>query len=211
MADAEWTTLGADLAAAIRAGLAPSDRLFDALYPTPIRMRSAQFWTPVDVALRAAGLLAPTPETRVLDVGSGVGKLCVCGALATRATFVGVEQRPHLVDIATRHADRLGASARFTAARLDEVAWDEFDAFYLFNPFAENTFPSVECLDGTVELSLERRKRDVHAVERRLAELRPGVHVVTYHGFGGSFPKSYRRELVERARGDYLEVWRKVH
>ena len=41
-------------------------------------------WTPVHVARRAAQFLVTGPETRVLDVGSGPGKFCLVGALATQ-------------------------------------------------------------------------------------------------------------------------------
>src|SRR6185437_914320 len=60
-----------------------TDSDFDAIYPAPVRRVSASFWTPVSVAVRAADLLVDDPSTRVLDIGSGVGKFCIVGAAFT--------------------------------------------------------------------------------------------------------------------------------
>ena len=84
----------------LRAGWELTDLEFDRVYPSWVRRLSDMHWTPVEVARRAAALLAVDPTTRVLDVGSGVGKFCLIGALTTRATFVGIEQRENLVTVA---------------------------------------------------------------------------------------------------------------
>jgi hypothetical protein len=68
-----------------------SDLAFDALYERRIRELSPQHWTPVRIARRAAELLTLSGAKRILDVGSGVGKFCIVGALTTEAQFVGIE------------------------------------------------------------------------------------------------------------------------
>jgi hypothetical protein len=70
------------------------DRDFDSLFPDMYQEISDTHWTPVEIARRAAQLLVADSSTRVLDVGSGIGKFCLIGALTTSAHFVGVEQRP---------------------------------------------------------------------------------------------------------------------
>ncbi|HEX7669861.1 MAG TPA: hypothetical protein VF395_09770, partial [Polyangiaceae bacterium] len=87
------------------------DAEFDVAYPPGIRAVSSSFWTPVSVALRAAELLVTTASSRVLDVGSGVGKFCIIGAAATGATFTGVEHRPRFVSVAERVADLFGVAS----------------------------------------------------------------------------------------------------
>lgn len=63
--------------------LVPSetDRAFDRLLPEHLRRLSHEHWTPVDVAIRATALLCPASGTRILDIGSGVGKPCVIGTM----------------------------------------------------------------------------------------------------------------------------------
>src|SRR5258708_32599839 len=74
-----------------------------------IRALSGQHWTPVAVAARAADLLTRAGATRILDVGAGVGKFCIVGALSTAAEFVGVERREGLVQVARRAAAQVGS------------------------------------------------------------------------------------------------------
>jgi hypothetical protein len=47
-------------------------------------------------------------------------------------------------------------------------------------------------------------------VRERLHRARRGTRVVTYHGFGGDLPPSYRLELEEEAGTERIELWVKV-
>ena len=76
---------------------AVSDAELDQVFPEELRERSHLHWTPVAIAIRAAELLAPASSLRVLDVGAGVGKACIIGALVTGAMWWGVEQDQVLV------------------------------------------------------------------------------------------------------------------
>src|SRR5688500_8885206 len=86
---------------------------FDRLLTPKARRLAAIHWTPMHVCRRAAHLLAPRAGDRVLDIGSGVGKLCALGSLYSPGTFVGIEQRGALVDQARVVAQSLGSSAQF--------------------------------------------------------------------------------------------------
>jgi SAM-dependent methyltransferase len=197
------------LVEALRSGWAVSDRDFDAaLYPLDFRARSSTFWTPVHVALRATELLVTTRATRVLDVGSGAGKLCIVGAAATSALFVGVEQREQLVSIARAAALRARTrTARFFHGDFSELDVETFDAIYMFNPFEENVWAPSEWFDDRVELSVDKARRDVERAEALLDRARSGTRVVTYHGFGGDMPASYALALGERCHTGQLELW----
>jgi SAM-dependent methyltransferase len=182
-----------------------SDAELDQVFPDELRERSPLHWTPVAIALRAAELLAPAPGQRVLDVGAGVGKLCLVGAIATEATWWGVEQDAVLVAAANHAAWALDIEhrTRFVHGDGSRVAWDEFDALYFYNPFttlmlAPHASPFVRY--ATIQNTLRR-------IEQRLASVRPGVRVVTYHGFGGRLPPGYTRLTREPAGEDALELW----
>lgn len=204
--DPEIPVMNAE-ALAIREALqdqrAVEDSTFDELYPAELRDLSSVHWTPVEIALRAARMLASAPGQRFLDVGAGVGKVCLVGALATGCEWWGVEQDPSLVRAAKRAARFLGLEPRFLEGDATSVDWHQFDGFYLFNPFSsvmlsEHASPFVRYATIT--------KHVRHATER-LASTRPGTRVVTYHGFGGEMPPGYVRERDEPAEMDRLQLW----
>ena len=187
------TILSEQIALAIRDGARPTDESFDQLLPYDLALVSSRFWTPVEVARRVAGWLGELGIEMVLDIGSGPGKFCVAAALAGKCRFVGLEQRARLVTAARQLARRVGVDDRvaFVVGTLDAVATIPVSAYYLFNPFGENTFSAARRLDDDVELSPERLRRDVTVVETLFRDAPAGTYVITYNGFGGRLPSSY--------------------
>jgi SAM-dependent methyltransferase len=188
-----------------------TDAQIDALLPPVARRASAMYWTPVRVARRAAEIFKDLEVTRVLDVGSGPGKFCVvAGARAPSISFVGIEHRPHLVAAAQSLAATVGAAnVTFLLGDATGLPSAGFDAFYVFNSFAENGFSADLQFDQSVELTPVRRVEDVMRVERWLATRPVGTVLLTYHGLGGPIPASYQRVHVEAAGTAWLRAWRK--
>jgi predicted RNA methylase len=181
------------------------DRTIDGLYPEEIAALSARHFTPVSVARRAAELLAPTPQHRVLDLGAGPGKLCIVGAATTGAHFTGIELRLHFVRAAIAVGSRLLLrNVHFIHADILDVEWRPYDSYYLFNPFAEHL---IGAIDETVPARPPLYSFYVDAVHRRLSAATQGTRVVTYHGFGGHMPASFRLAHREKAGSDALELW----
>jgi SAM-dependent methyltransferase len=189
-----------------------SDHEFDGVYPTDIQRVSRRFWTPLAVVWRAAMRLDALNVTRVLDIGSGAGKFCVAtAAQLPHISFVGVEHRLHLVQAARQASSRMGTpNAQFTVGDATRADLDQFDAVYLFNPFAENVFDDEERLDSTVELSLGRYRTDLRRIWMALGAMRIGTIVLTYHGFGAPLPRAYECLHADPVGSDRLCVWRKV-
>ncbi len=183
-----------------------SDEEFDALYPEHVRLLSNVHWTPVAVALRAAALLVPEPGLRVLDVGSGAGKVCCIGALSSRSTWHGIERDPRLVSTARRMAKHLEVqdTTTFTIGDMGTVNWAEFDSIYFFNPFERLLFAPAP-IEPRLRWTLFGN--EVSRAEERLATLAPGTRVVTYHGFGGEMPANYTLSGMERIGSDQLALW----
>lgn len=198
----------AQLRIELRRGAA-DDASFDRLYTAPIRARSAEFWTPVAVAFRAAQLLASQNVASVLDIGSGVGKFCLAAACACPdIEFTGIEQRPHLVNAARAAKARLGVTnAHFFAGDATATPWIDFDGLYLYNPFEENLYLDDNPLDHTVELSRRRLVADVRRVIAALVAAPVGTCMVTYNGFGGEVPATYDLAHIEGAGTNWLRVW----
>ncbi len=188
-----------------------TDDAFDLELPPGLQIKSAVYFTPLEVARQAASLLAPRPGMTVLDIGAGVGKFCLAAALAApHATFVGVELRGHLVRVAGRLARQLGLpNVRFLHGDALDLDWARFDSFYLYNPFAEQLFEPVFSLDRSIELEPANFYRYVAGVQDRLAQAPAGTRVVTYHGFGAPLPVEF--ELVRAPLGSsFVELWIKT-
>jgi len=196
----------------LRCGGDVEDEDFDAYLPPGPRLASRQYWTPVAVATLTAHWLARVGARWVLDVGSGCGKLCVVGAIASELSFVGLEQRLNLVRIARKLAHRFGVDDRatFRHGALGDVAFEQFDALYFYNPFGENVFAEEEHLDTNVALTPERFQDDIRQMESVLGRMPVGSHVVSYHGFGGRIPDTYELTHSDRARTGTLRLWSKV-
>lgn len=183
---------------------------FDRVYDEGYRQVSRRYWTPVETARRAADLLVGEGAQRILDVGSGVGKFCIVAAASVRgATFIGVEQRAHLVRAAHDAVCRFDMSrVRIIHGRLEAVATEAVDGFYLFNPFAENLCGVGAGLDDTVHLSAARFESDVAQTTAILAAAAPGTPVVTYYGYGARMPAQYLLVNSERQpSGGSLDLW----
>jgi hypothetical protein len=181
------------------------DSAFDEVFPLAARLRSRLYWTPVEIALRAAQMLATKPGRTIVDIGAGVGKFCLVAAATVRAEIRGVEHRPHLVGIAREAAAKLAVTASFTHGTLDDEDASRIDGIYLYNPFGENLCPAPDRLDATVPLGRDRFHDDVAATEKLLDRARVGTRVVTYCGFGGEMPFGYG--LVSREYRGRLELW----
>jgi hypothetical protein len=187
-----------------------SDVAFDAIYEREIRELSAQHWTPVRVAARAAHLLVRNGATRILDIGSGVGKFCLVGGLTTVADFVGFERRRNLVEIARATALRLGAArATFVHTNIDACSFEGFDGFYLYNPFYEQVSRFLVQIDGALERSEAAYGHYVRTTVDKLRAVKPPVVIVTFNGFGGTMPPDFTFLGDEPAGNDRLEVWTK--
>lgn len=179
-----------------------TDRAFDTLVPTDLQHLSETHWTPTHVAIRVVKALSPRRGDRILDVGSGIGKLCSIAALCSPAEWVGIEEYEPLVTSARRLARELRVEDRTTFLVGDAFSldWDQFDIIYFYNPFELPLFP--DRIDAATH-ELEYRRR-VARTEDRLAALSAGTRVVTLAGFGGAIPSSF--DLVRRERVGAPEI-----
>lgn len=204
--------IGPDLRSAFERGDRVVDAAFDAIYPAEVRRVSDRYWTPVDVARLACQWFDAHGGSRVLDIGSGAGKFCLVGALTTDLSFVGVEHRADLVDVARSAAQRLalGRRATFVHASFADVDVADHDCLYLYNPFLENLYERDARLDSRVELHPGRFAHDIRAFERALDVAPIGTQVITYFGFGGRIPSTYTFLASIAFHGDSLLHYRKV-
>ena len=188
-----------------------SDPEFDRIFPPWERSLSRVHWTPLSTIRSIFELLRPDQDTKILDVGSGVGKFCILMSLLSDASVTGVEQRPRLHFIAQKTALRLGVHhVNFTFGNAFEFDWSKFNTFYFYNPFQEHlAYEYSSSIDSTIEL--DRRFYDQYITEvfQRLRDLNSGTKVVTYHGFGGEFPSAYRLIGSRGGKSGGVNLWEK--
>lgn len=189
-----------------------ADRAFDHYLPADLRLQSEHYWTPVAVIRRAARWLDDLGIRTVLDVGSGSGKFCVAGALASRCTFTGIEHRPRLVDAARSLARlfQVEDRVRFIEAALGDQPLPGAEAYYFYNPFGENLVARTDHLDEDVEVSVERYVRDIERAKELIDRAPLGTVIVTYFGLGCSIPSSYREICPDPGSRGLLRMWRRV-
>lgn len=190
---------------------AVEDRDFDEVFPKWARGLSRTHFTPVEVAVRAAGWLTEDRDgARILDVGAGVGKFCLVGALTSSGIFTGAELRPRLCGVASEVARRYGVKrCTFLPGDAFALDWSGFDGFYLYNPFAEH-LPDCPFIDDDITRTPDRFHKYVTALEERLAALPGGTRLVTYHGFGGRMPFDWTPVTTMRLFGGSLALWCKT-
>ena len=191
----------------LRNGDTVSDARFDRVYPVHVQESSDSHWTPIVVAKRAAQMLVVAPRSRILDVGSGAGKFCIVGALTTPGEFVGIEQRPHLAEVAQDAAKRWNVRrVSFVMGDMSRIDWRQFTGFYMFNPFYEHISEKTR-IDNTIPYSNILYERYLDTVKNKLRLAAIGTRVVTYYGFGGEMPDGYRMITREPLDCDALELW----
>jgi len=185
-----------------------TDQFFDQLLSPKFRALSTRHWTPAEVALRAAALLVESASDHILDVGAGVGKVCVLGGLSTRAKFTGAELREPFLKQAEALAEMFDVerNVRFVAEDALTLDWNHFTGFYFYNPFYEN-ISELSRMHPPLDFGMARFEHSVKTVQEKLRTVRPGTKVVIFHGFGGGVPFGFERTIKEPVGPDFLELW----
>lgn len=186
-----------------------SDQHFDQLYPPAISALATRHWTPVSVAKEAAAFLAVGSNTRILDIGSGVGKFCMIGAkFHPQAVFTGVEQRDSLTQIAQSIAHELSlANTHFLTGNFTDIDFTQYHHFYFYNAFYENLIDN-DTIDQTVEQSPELFNMYNRKLYKQLKKLPAGTRIATFHSSENEMPSSY--QVVGVGTNEDLKFWIKL-
>ena len=189
----------------INASLFSDDSEFESLFPEHLQSMSPKQWTPLHIIQKAVNFLA-TPDAKILDIGSGIGKFCLAGAYYFPETlFFGVEQRYELIVLAeeAKHYTRL-PNANFIHANITQVNFNEFDHFYFYNAFYEN-IDMVNRIDDTIETSYSLYCYYTQYLLSVLKNKPSGTKVVTFHSSDGEIPPNYK--LVNTYNNSLLKMW----
>jgi tRNA A58 N-methylase Trm61 len=182
-----------------------TEESFSSLLPEYLQKVSKTYFTPIHIAKIATQWLTEDGKKHVLDIGAGVGKFCVAGASNSDSSFYGVEYRPSLVKIANELIGHFEIkNAMVHHKDVSEVDFTKFNAFYLYNPFAENLFPFKK-LNNEVDLGSFLYYFYLDQTKQQLDRTPKGTRLVTYHGDDFEVPLSFKK--VKETEDEFLKLW----
>jgi SAM-dependent methyltransferase len=169
-----------------------SEEQFHLLFPPALHALARNHWTPLLVVRKAANFLASENQTRVLDIGSGIGKFCLIAAYYhPHVMFYGVEQRKDLVEYAEAARKAVGIkNVSFIHGNITEIDFRNYDHFYFYNSFYENLATAVK-IDESVSYSIALYNQYNRFLYKQLAKKPTGTRVATYHGMEDILPPDY--------------------
>ncbi len=183
------------------------DDEFDLIYPETHVEISEFHYTPIEVAKVAANFLVIQKGDKVLDIGSGAGKFCTVGALTTKGLFTGVELRASLHELAIKITQKYELrNTVFIHNNITEIDFEEFDAFYFYNPFYENISASG-WINDEIDLDKYLYTRYNLYVINQLKKTPKGTRLVTYFGYLKEISDHF--VLINTAFDDKLKMWEK--
>jgi hypothetical protein len=183
-----------------------TDYAFDELYSPAMQALSADHWTPLPIARLATDFLTSGPPSKILHIGSGVGKFCLAGACyAPRHHFYGIEQRAYVVEEAKIAQRKMGLNnVSFLLGNLTQLDLSQFNHFYFFNSFYENLNDERQ-IDHDIEYSKSLYSHYVSYLHKQLRVMPVGTRVATYHSRYEEIPLSY--DLIDTLEEGQLNFW----
>jgi hypothetical protein len=181
------------------------DTEFDWLCPEYVQLLSLKHFTPLPIAQKAAEFLS-LPNTRVLDIGSGVGKFCLAAGYHFPETFFyGVEQRHELYHLAENIKSYTGLpNVNFIYGNVTQINFKEFDHFYFYNSFYENIDQTGQ-IDNTIELSEGLYNYYTQYLYMALSAKPSGTRLVTFRSLEQEVPPDYK--LADTSYNTLLKMW----
>ena len=186
-----------------------SDEQFNQLYPLSIQLLAPRHWTSLGVARKAANFLAAESNTRILDIGSGVGKFCLAASYyKPKSFYYGIEQRKTLISHSDNAQQSLQAhNVLFIHGNFTQLDFRQYDHFYFYNAFYENLI-GTDKIDNSINYSSELynyyNRYLFHQLENRPA----GTRLATFHSLEDEIPNSYHE--VGSEFDNLLKFWIKI-
>lgn len=184
------------------------DSSFDKIFQEKYTKISKIHWTPIEIAKIATEWLAKSEDTKILDIGSGVGKFCIVGSMVSDAHFFGIEKRRNLVNETNRLKNKYNLKKiNIINENVLNINFKDYDAFYYFNPFCEQ-IATYGLIDDTLNPSNDKYVTYENHVFNQLDKLKVGARLVTYYSANFYPPPSFK--IKEMMFDGELVFWEKV-
>lgn len=189
----------------IKLNIEISDEEFNYIYPPRAHELAELHFTPIKVAKTAIKFLVVNERTKVLDIGSGVGKFCMIGASYSNAIFHGVEQRDWMTDLANLMSwERKISNVKFFNMNLLHFPIKEYDSIYFFNSFYEN-IDSFAKIDDSVPVGPNYYELYHNYLNSQLVLTKPKTRLATYWVNREDVPDVFVE--IEAFYNDKLILW----
>ena len=201
--------LPTELVERIRNHATVDDFEFDQIYPPYYQAISSIQWSSLAVAQHISLWINGFNKSKFIDIGCGVGKLCLLLRFLTSHRIFGIEQRGHLVDIANQIV-ALNSLSDISILNMNmmDLDWSHYDIYYLYNPFQEHRVQiGLGIVDYDIALDKKYYEQYISEVVKQLNSAELGKYLITFHGFGGSIPPSWGLVTSKFIDGGSLELW----
>ena len=186
-----------------------SDEQFNQLYPPSIRLLSSRHWTPLSVARKASCFLAAEPHSKILDIGSGVGKFFLSAAYyQPKSFFYGIEQRKSLHnDAETAKAILRISNVSLIQGNFTQINFKKYDHFYFYNSFYEN-LTGTDKIDNQIDYSSELFHYYHRYLYKQLEQKPAGTRLASFHSLEDDLPAGFH--IVGSEMDNLLKFWIKI-
>jgi len=169
------------------------DREFDQIFPHKERNISKRHWSPIIVSTMASEFLCHSNHLNILDIGSGVGKFCLVGAvLNPKCHFFGVDIREKFVDISNGLRSQFSVqNISFACKDIRQLNMLEYDGIYFFNSFQEQIDDTAR-IDKKSKVSKIEFVKHMQHLFNQLNQMAVGTRLVTYHTPEFFIPNNFR-------------------
>lgn len=183
------------------------DTAFEDALRKSVQGHSYIHWTPVEVIKTAVRWLGTESDNKILDIGSGVGKFCLIGAMNSKSHFTGVETRKNLVDQAVELQKDLALdNISFIHSDIKRIDFSDYTSFYFYNPFCEHMALSGG-IDDRIQFDEEAFYEYQNFVEEQLKRTPKGTKLVKY--CSPDFDISTDFDLADMYFEGQLQLWLK--
>lgn len=181
------------------------DTAFENALKKTVQGHSYIHWTPIEVIKTAVDWLGTESDNMILDIGSGVGKFCIIGAMNSRAHFIGVETRENLVEEAIHLKKELKLeNVDFIHSDIKEIDFKEFTSFYFYNPFCEH-MALHSGIDEQIQFNEDAFYKYQDFVSDQLKQTSKGTKIVKY--CSSDFDISTDFDLQDMYFEGLLQLW----
>lgn len=196
-----------DIKLRLKAGKEVFDDEIDFLFDPQFQQHSDRHFTSIYIVQLAVQFLSENGDKHILDIGSGTGKFCLVGGMISKSRFTGVEYREDFIFEAKRLVLAAELSnVEFLHANILDCSFQDFNAFYMFNPFLEQVDPTATMGSGVQPSETLYRRYNQH-VAHQLNQCFIGTRLVTYYINEKLVPQSFviRKKLLQNT----LVFWEK--